>query len=308
VLSAVLLDVGGTLWPDALSPTLSPTPILEQLAELLPGLEPAHALAQLRAALRDDDASLVQDTHSVLHRSVFHMYAGSSPRVDPVAIRRALCQPASAGIQLFAGAVELLACVRTLGLRCVVVSNVQVRGATEYWRDFADLGVAHCIDAVVTSLDVGYRKPHPAFFEAALRAANCGAESCVMIGNSELKDIQPAVALGMRAVRVAIEEPLPAATAAQAIASNLTEVGAILRGWYHGVQKASPNNNSQSASLRHWSSTEVGSDQVRGRDGVLDCQIDADATHRGHHVRGVPDEQQAWFVPPPNATGLDREQ
>jgi hypothetical protein len=80
VLSAVLLDVGGTLWPDALSPTLSPTPILEQLAELLPGMEPADALAQLRAALRDDDASLVQDTHGVLHRSVFHICSGSASK------------------------------------------------------------------------------------------------------------------------------------------------------------------------------------------------------------------------------------
>ena len=51
-----------------------------------------------------------------------------------------------------------------LALRGVVVSNVQVRGAREYWRGFADFGVADLIDAIVTSLDVGYRKPHPAFF------------------------------------------------------------------------------------------------------------------------------------------------
>ena len=30
--------------------------------------------------------------------------------------------------------------VAMLGLRCVIVSNVQVRGAVEYWRDFADSG------------------------------------------------------------------------------------------------------------------------------------------------------------------------
>jgi FMN phosphatase YigB (HAD superfamily) len=231
VLSAVLLDVGGTLWTDTSGAPLSPAPILERLAALLPDIDPANALAYLRAALRDDDASLVQDTHGVLHRCIGSLRPGSSPNVDPVAIRRALCQPASTGIQLFAGAVELLACIRTLGLHCVIVSNVQVRGATEYWRDFADLGVADCIDAVVTSLDVGYRKPHLAIFEAALRAANCGAESCVVIGNSEVKDIQPAVAMGMRAIRVAIEEPLSGSTAAQATASNLTDVCEILQGW-----------------------------------------------------------------------------
>lgn len=231
MLSAVLLDVGGTLWPDGLGAPLSPAPILEQLAALLPDIDPADALAYLRAALRDDDASLVQDTHGALHRTLGRLYPGKTLNTDPVAIRRALCQPASAGIQLFTGAVELLACIRTLGLRCVIVSNVQVRGATEYWRDFADLGVADRIHAVVTSLDVGYRKPHPAIFEAALRAANCDAECCVMIGNSEVKDILPAIAMGMRAIRVAIEEPLPQSTAAQAAAGNLTEVGEILRRW-----------------------------------------------------------------------------
>jgi FMN phosphatase YigB (HAD superfamily) len=235
VFSAVLLDVGGTLWPDALSATLSSEPVLQQLAVLLPDIEPADALAHLRAALKNEDASLVQDTHGVLHRSLAQMYPGACPNGDPVTIRRALCQPASAGIQLFTGALELLACIRNLGLRCVIVSNVQVRGATEYWRDFQELGVADCINAVVTSLDVGYRKPHPAMFEAALRAANCGVESCVMVGNSEVKDIQPAVAMGMRAIRVAIEEPLPASTAAQAMASNLSEAGEILRAWYHRV-------------------------------------------------------------------------
>ncbi len=45
---------------------------------------------------------------------------------------------------------ELLASFRRLALRCVIVSNVQVRGAIEYQRDFADLGIAHLVDAVVT--------------------------------------------------------------------------------------------------------------------------------------------------------------
>jgi putative hydrolase of the HAD superfamily len=148
-----------------------------------------------------------------------------------VAIRRALCQPARAGVQLFPGAVQLLADIRRLGVRCVIVSNVQVRGAAEYWRDFADLGVAECIDKIVTSLDVGFRKPNPAIFEAAIRAAASDAASCVMVGNSEVKDIRPAVAMGLRAIRVAIEEPLPNTTAAHAMVDNLASVSDMLQGW-----------------------------------------------------------------------------
>ena len=79
----------------------------------------------------------------------------------------------------------------------VIVSNVQVRGALEYWRDFADLSVAHLLHAVVTSLEVGYRKPHPRIFETAVREAGCEPAECLVIGNSEEKDIQPRIRLGI---------------------------------------------------------------------------------------------------------------
>src|SRR5207245_3252804 len=140
---------------------------------------------------------------------------------DVIDIRRALCAPASPGVALFPGAREFLEALRALDLRCVVLSNVQVRGAAEYWRDFADLGVAHLIDAVVTSLDVGFRKPHPAIFEAALEEAGYPPAACALLGDSEVKDIQPAVALGIRAIRVAIEAPPPVASAADAVVTGL---------------------------------------------------------------------------------------
>jgi putative hydrolase of the HAD superfamily len=228
MVSAVLLDVGGTLWPDALAPTSDPDPRLEGLRLVLPRVDAAEALTLLRQALIADDASLVQDTHAVLARALTDMHTTEG---DAVTVRRALCQPAVPGVQLFPGAVELLEAIRALGLRCVVLSNVQVRGAAEYWRDFTDLGVAGYIDTVVTSLDVGFRKPHPAMFEAAIRAAGCDAAECVMVGNSEIKDIQPAVSLGLRAIRVAIEEPPPATSAAHAVAEDLASVAAILRHW-----------------------------------------------------------------------------
>jgi HAD superfamily hydrolase (TIGR01662 family) len=142
-----------------------------------------------------------------------------------------LCLPAAPAVALFPGAVDFLKIVRDRGLRCVVLSNVQVRGAAEYWRDFEDLGVAHLIDGVVTSLEVGYRKPHPAMFEAALRETGCPADRCVMVGDSEVKDIEPALALGMRAIRVAIEEPAPASSAAHAVATSLAEAASTIAAW-----------------------------------------------------------------------------
>src|SRR5262252_1228261 len=212
MLHAVLVDVGGTLWPDHFSGQRSDEPVLARLVKLLPGIAPDDGLAALRATLRDDDQSLVQDTLALLGGAIRSLGADCSVE-DLEAIRRALCAPAVPGVALFPGACELLETIHGLGLRCVVLSNVQVRGAAEYWRDFDDLGVARLIDAIVTSLDVGFRKPHRAMFEAGLREAGCVASACLMIGDSEVKDIQLAVGLGMRAIRVAIETPRPASSA-----------------------------------------------------------------------------------------------
>jgi FMN phosphatase YigB (HAD superfamily) len=228
MLRAVVLDVGGTVWPDRLTAHVAIDPCLEQLERLLPGVDAASVLATLREHLRQDDGSLVQETHGLLARALrtLGMHAAG---LDVVAVRRALCAPAVPGVRLFPGAVELLAGLRSLGLRCVIVSNVQVRGALEYWRDFTDLGIGHLVDAVVTSLDVGFRKPHPAFFEAAIREAGCEPAVCVMVGNSEANDIRPAIALGMRVIRVAIEEPPPSSTAAHAVVTSLEAVLGLLR-------------------------------------------------------------------------------
>jgi FMN phosphatase YigB (HAD superfamily) len=224
------MDVGGTLWPDRLTGQVRDDDCLMRLAPLLPGLDAAQTLAALRAALRADDQAIVQDTHAVLTRSVQAL--GAECALDDVAaIRRALCAPAVPGITLFPGARELLETIRDLGLRCVVLSNVQVRGSAEYWRDFADLGIGHLIHEVVTSLDVGFRKSHPAMFQAGLEAAGYPPAEGVMVGDSEVKDIQPAIRLGMRAIRVSIEEPPPAATCAQASLTSLSQVQCVLQEW-----------------------------------------------------------------------------
>jgi FMN phosphatase YigB (HAD superfamily) len=234
MLRAALVDVGGTLWPERLTAHVSADPCIEQLGRLLRGVDGALALARLRDELKADDGSLVQDTHGLLARTLRTLGAKSAEldaEPDVVAVRRALCAPAVPGVRLFPGAPELLAGCRAIGLRCVIMSNVQVRGAVEYWRDLRDLGVAQFVDAVVTSLDVGFRKPHPRFFEAALSEAGCNPAACVVVGNSEANDIEPAIALGMRAVRMAIEEPTPATSAAHAVASSLDDALSVISRW-----------------------------------------------------------------------------
>jgi HAD superfamily hydrolase (TIGR01509 family) len=144
------------------------------------------------------------------------------------AMRRALCLPAAGSLTLFRDADTLLGAIHRLGLGCALVSNASVRTDADYREDFAGFGLAACIDACVSSVDVGIRKPDPRLFEAALSTLGCSAMQAVVVGNSEPNDIEPARRLGARTIRVAIEEPKPLSTAADAVATNLADVADIL--------------------------------------------------------------------------------
>lgn len=234
MLTGVLLDVGGTLWPDRFVLLPGATdPNVDRLVALLPhlALDQVHdfydRLSQAGPELRD---ALQQDPLWLIQQAAL----GTGFEVDAalgLAIRRALAGNRYGRDRLFAGVAELLQAIREMGSRCVILSNAIWRGAHEYQEDFAALGLAEYVDAVVSSVDVGYRKPHPRIFEAALSAAGCAAGECVMVGNSERNDVLPAVALGLRVLRVAIEEAPPLATAAHGVATSLPEAAAVLRRW-----------------------------------------------------------------------------
>ena len=119
-----------------------------------------------------------------------------------------------------AGALELLSDIRSLGMRTVIASNTYWRDAESYWDDFRQLGMADHVNAIVTSVDAGHLKPHPAVFELAMRAGGAPAERCVVIGNKEENDIEPALALGMRAILVYPDDPAPTSSKADAVAPD----------------------------------------------------------------------------------------
>lgn len=138
-------------------------------------------------------------------------------------IRRAMALPVADRMKPLPGAIELLAEIRALGLRTVIASNTYWRDAQSYWEDFRLLGMADYIEAIVTSVDAGHLKPHPAVFEMAMRVAGTPAERCVVIGNREENDIAPALALGMRTILVYPDDPKPPSSSAHAVAADLWE-------------------------------------------------------------------------------------
>ena len=144
-------------------------------------------------------------------------------------LRRAMSIPVSDRMRPLPGAPELLAAFHDLGLRNVIASNTYWRDADSYWEDFRLLGMAEQIDAIVTSVDAGHLKPHPAVFEMAMRWAGVPAERCVVIGNREENDIDPALALGMQTILVYPDDPKPTSSRAHAVAPDLWACARALR-------------------------------------------------------------------------------
>jgi len=225
---AVLIDVGGTLWPN----TWPERPAdhderVTRLGQAVPALTGHEA--------RDLVAAMTSAGHPAGERQQSDMLiADAIATVKPAAtlttaaVVTAMCLPAEGRVRPFPGTEDLLAGLARRAVRVVIISNVVWRNAEAHRRDFDAFGLSRYVDGYVSSLDVGWRKPHPAFFEVALAQAGCLAQDCVIVGDSEMNDIAPARARGMVTVRVAIEEPPPATTAADYLCGSLSEVAELL--------------------------------------------------------------------------------
>ena len=146
-------------------------------------------------------------------------------------VRRAMGLLTVGESSFFPGALDLLRLTHESGLRNVIVSNTFWKDGASSALDFQLMGVAELVDGFVTSLDVGFRKPNPAMFDAALALTGCDPTECVFIGNVEELDILPTAERGMRTIRVCIEEPPPERSRADAVVTSLPEARDVLLGW-----------------------------------------------------------------------------
>ena len=95
------------------------------------------------------------------------------------------------------GAEETLQYFRDRGYRIGVLSNTSYRGAVVKGL-LEDVGFDHLIDVVVSSADVGYRKPDDRAFEAVVAALGCRRTDCFFAGDSEDKDFLGPRRFGMK--------------------------------------------------------------------------------------------------------------
>jgi FMN phosphatase YigB (HAD superfamily) len=239
-LDVAMVDVGGTLWPN--SWPFRETDALgrrQRIAAAVPDLEPGavQALADdlIKSSRPGDEARSISTEMEIVVKAealIANSLARQGLPADSQTVtrlRRAMSIPISDQMRPLPGARELLAEIHALGLRTVIASNTYWRDADSYWDDFRLLGMAQHIDAIVTSVDAGHLKPHPAVFEMAMRWAGSPPDRCVVIGNKEENDILPALALGMRAILVHPDDPVPESSRAHAVAPDLWACAQALR-------------------------------------------------------------------------------
>jgi putative hydrolase of the HAD superfamily len=131
------------------------------------------------------------------------------------------------GAHLDPEAVPVLDSLRRDGVRVGLCSNAPYRIASLH-AQLAFVGLEAHLDAVTFSAEVGWRKPSPRIFAAALDALGAGAATTVMIGDSEAHDIAGAHAAGMRALLLR-RRGEHADSTADAVVTALAEVTGALR-------------------------------------------------------------------------------
>jgi HAD superfamily hydrolase (TIGR01509 family) len=124
--------------------------------------------------------------------------------VDPAelpACSRAFYDADAATQRLYDDARALLASLRIRGYAVGVVTNTIFPG--ELVRtNLARLGIAGYVDTLVTSVDAGFGKPHPAPYLLALAGLGLAPAEALFVGDREQTDIAGALAAGIRPILI----------------------------------------------------------------------------------------------------------
>ena len=192
-LKAIFFDVGNTLlFPDR-SIILTP---LYQL-NIVPTLAQWHAIE--RTTKKEFDTMLEKHGHADhSYWYLFYSHLLNHLRVKDHAVRDSLVAATRISGNWgrpHPGTREVL---QRLGrrYRLGVISNADGNIAAVLQR----AGIAECFETITDSGLVGYEKPHPAIFEAALRSLGVPAGESLYVGDVHSVDYLGAIRAGMQAI------------------------------------------------------------------------------------------------------------
>jgi len=117
--------------------------------------------------------------------------------------------------------------LKRMGVEMAIVSNTSIHWLAE--ETLRRLGLAGFFKVVVTSAQVGWRKPHPAIFAEALRRLGLSPSEAVFVGDDPDADVAGAKGVGLRAVLVERHSPAQSLKALpDARLSSLTSLYEVL--------------------------------------------------------------------------------
>jgi putative hydrolase of the HAD superfamily len=103
------------------------------------------------------------------------------------------------GVRFIPGVVELLDRLAAR-FRLAVITNTH--DAKLVPRHLEAMGAADSFEAVFTSVEFGFRKPHAAIFDHAVDTLGVSATECLYVGDDPVADYQGATAAGLRALLI----------------------------------------------------------------------------------------------------------
>jgi putative hydrolase of the HAD superfamily len=210
---AVLFDMGDTLveyplpgWPtlvgqaiDALYTALVRPEELPPPAADLPGPEEASA----HRSPAGPETALLHRATVGLRRVIRAVSGRTLPRMA-----EACARPAMAQGRVYPDTLAALQALRARGYRMGLVSNTPWGTPDYLWeKQVARFGLTEFLQVRVFSSGIGFRKPDPRIFLAALARLRSGAEETLFVGDHPLNDVAGPRRMGMRTAWIVRRHP-----------------------------------------------------------------------------------------------------
>ena len=226
----IVFDYGGTLASP--SPRVTSENVGQYFANLLPAQLRGAFLEKLRctwanADNRGREIGLDVSVCSILHDVFLEI---DVPFVGTQNILDSFLQQLGDGV-VTASAVKAVRDAKRLGYMIGLASNT-LRSSRIRRQSLRQAGIEHAFSAVVLSSEIGFRKPHPMFFEILLRRIGVPADHVIFVGDTWHKDVLAPIESGMRAVWVANSNKpdLGSAQYSTPFVNEISELSLVLAG------------------------------------------------------------------------------